>query len=193
MSEDGGERAIRGGDKRLLQRRGVPRPTVTQAQRRAFLDALAATCNVTYAAGAAGFCVSSAYAQRRRRADFAQAWDEALASGYDRLEQELLRVSLERLSYVPADPAAAPAVVRALDAAAPLASPAVTTADMTVALAIMARRDRNPPRRYGARSAVQHLSTPAETDAAIRKLLDSIKRRSAAAPAMLTDGREGAA
>ncbi len=55
-----------------------------------FLAALAETSNVSEAARIAGVSLARAYKTRRERPDFAAAWRDALAEGYDQLEQELL-------------------------------------------------------------------------------------------------------
>ena len=62
------------------------------AKRAAFLDMLAMTCNVRAAAAAAagGVFVQTAYRWRRRDMDFAAAWSEALALGYETLEMALV-------------------------------------------------------------------------------------------------------
>lgn len=62
----------------------------SKAMRAAFLDHLAATCNVTAAAAAAGVCKTSVYQIRRRDPAFAAKWEEALALGYQMIETRLL-------------------------------------------------------------------------------------------------------
>jgi hypothetical protein len=59
-------------------------------RRAAFLDHLAASCNITDSAAAVGFSVGSAYQLRSSDPAFAAGWDEALASGYQVLETRLL-------------------------------------------------------------------------------------------------------
>lgn len=59
----------------------------TDRAREKFLTMLAETCNVTASAEAAGMGRSAAYAWRREDEDFASAWDDALESAADRLEQ----------------------------------------------------------------------------------------------------------
>ncbi|QKR98746.1 hypothetical protein F9288_03130 [Sphingomonas sp. CL5.1] len=60
------------------------------ADREAFLDHLAATCNVKTAAAAGGVTGQTALRWRRHDPDFAQAWSEALALGYEMLETRLV-------------------------------------------------------------------------------------------------------
>jgi hypothetical protein len=55
-----------------------------------FLEELAITSNVAAAAAVADLPTSKVYALRRTNPDFAKAWYEALAEGYDNLEMELL-------------------------------------------------------------------------------------------------------
>lgn len=59
----------------------------TDRAREAFLVALSETCNVTYSAAAAGMGRSAAYAWRNEVPAFAAAWDEAIESAADKLEQ----------------------------------------------------------------------------------------------------------
>ena len=70
-----------------------------------FLDHLAATCNVTWAAAKAGFTEMTAYYHRRKDAGFAQRWEAALDHGYARLEIELVRTATDYLSRFDIDPA----------------------------------------------------------------------------------------
>jgi hypothetical protein len=59
-------------------------------RRAAFLDHLAATCNVKVAAENSGVTPSAAYQWRRRDAVFAEQWQAALETGYACLETMLL-------------------------------------------------------------------------------------------------------
>lgn len=76
------------------QLRAVRKDGWTPARRKKFLEALAATCNVSEAARVAGKNLSSAYYQRRRDPGFAREWNQALSVGYAELEALLLRQSL---------------------------------------------------------------------------------------------------
>jgi hypothetical protein len=60
------------------------------AMRVAFLDHLAATCNVAQSAAIANVSVETVYAHRRRDARFAEQWEAALALGYQMVETLLL-------------------------------------------------------------------------------------------------------
>ena len=72
---------------------GAGRDDMPGSWHEAFLEALAATSNVTASADAAGISASFAYRTRRNNADFAAAWRAALLEGYEHLELE----TLERL------------------------------------------------------------------------------------------------
>lgn len=63
-------------------------------QREAFLSHFAANCNVTAAAAAAGVTPNTLYRWRRDEPDFAEAWAEALAMGYQMLEARLVAHAL---------------------------------------------------------------------------------------------------
>ncbi|MFL9839962.1 hypothetical protein ABS767_03205 [Sphingomonas sp. ST-64] len=62
----------------------------TKAMREAFLDHLAATCNVKESAAVIGVIAGSVYRLRRRDPHFAAAWEEALALGYQMLETRVI-------------------------------------------------------------------------------------------------------
>jgi hypothetical protein len=59
--------------------------------RRQFLEALAVTSNLGAAAAAAKIDLPRAYQTRREDADFARAWQAAVADGYLNLELEVIR------------------------------------------------------------------------------------------------------
>jgi hypothetical protein len=67
----------------------------TSDKRENFLNTLRACLNVRRAAAAVGLTDSAAYQLRRRDAEFAQKWAEALDEGYQNLELELIRQSTE--------------------------------------------------------------------------------------------------
>lgn len=62
----------------------------SKTRRRAFLDHLAATCNIKEAAEAIGVDPYSVYYLRRRDPAFAEEWLEALTLGYQMLETRLV-------------------------------------------------------------------------------------------------------
>jgi hypothetical protein len=94
---------IKGGNNRRIQKRKAPRGFFTQDRRQVFLDHLAACCNVTAAAAAAGVGVTTVYEARRRDPAFAQAWDEAIEAGYATLEALLIERAAKGGHYVPGD------------------------------------------------------------------------------------------
>jgi len=62
-----------------------------------FLEELAATCNVTAAAEAAGFSTTAVYQRRMRWPGFAAAWAEAVEQGYARIEAMLVERATDSL------------------------------------------------------------------------------------------------
>ena len=69
---------------------GCARVPWSKARKATFLDHLAATCNVSAAAEAAGVLTGSVYQLRRRDAGFRAGWGEALQAGYEMLELQLV-------------------------------------------------------------------------------------------------------
>jgi hypothetical protein len=63
----------------------------TRATTDAFLGNLAETCNARLAAAAAGMSSSSCYARKLGDPEFADEWRLALAMGYGRVEERLIR------------------------------------------------------------------------------------------------------
>lgn len=61
------------------------------ARQRLFLEHLAETSNVTSACRKARIDKTAAYARKREDAEFRAAWLDALATGYEELEMEMLR------------------------------------------------------------------------------------------------------
>lgn len=60
-----------------------------------FLEQLTATGNVSLSASSAGTTTSAVYALKRRDADFAAAWDQALEDAADTLEAEARRRAVQ--------------------------------------------------------------------------------------------------
>ncbi|GAA0737956.1 hypothetical protein CA233_12045 [Sphingomonas sp. ABOLD] len=75
---------------RRLQKRKLPAHAWSDRQERAFLDMLAATCNVVRSCKQAKVDHRSAYRRRRENPVFASAWRAAILTGYERLEEQLL-------------------------------------------------------------------------------------------------------
>ncbi|MFL6844328.1 MAG: hypothetical protein ACJ8ER_05545 [Allosphingosinicella sp.] len=92
---------VTGGNRRRVQVRKAPRRSFGEAERKIFLDHLAACCNVTAAAAAAGVGVSTVYDARRRDPVFAQQWDEAIETGYATLEALLIERAAGGGGYEP--------------------------------------------------------------------------------------------
>ena len=69
-----------------------------------FLDRLASSYNVTYAAARTGFSRHAIYARRRSDPGFAERWQAALEQGYARLELALVKAANDRLSRKLPDP-----------------------------------------------------------------------------------------
>lgn len=82
--------SIAGAKNRRLQISPVREGGWTKAKRAAFLDLLAATCNVRASAQQIGMNPASVYRLRRRDPQFADLWRAAILTGYDRLEEMLL-------------------------------------------------------------------------------------------------------
>lgn len=70
----------------------------------AFLDHLAATCNVTASAEACGFSGAAIYARRRNDPAFAERWQAALETGHARIQMLLAQRAIEALEGFEPDP-----------------------------------------------------------------------------------------
>lgn len=90
-----GDVAIAPNRNRRLQARPVRRPRFDDGRKRRFLDHFAGTADAHAAAAAAGIAYVTVSQHRRRDAEFAAAWDEALGTAYAALEAELVRQRLE--------------------------------------------------------------------------------------------------
>lgn len=78
------------GNKGKPQVRPVRKDGWTATKRGAFLDHIAATCNVTAAARLVGMGESVAYRIRRTDPAFSEMWKQAIDAGYDRLRAMLV-------------------------------------------------------------------------------------------------------
>lgn len=78
------------GNGRRMQVRGVRKGGFTEAKKQIVLDHLAACCNVTRAAAAAGVSTVTINYHRRRDPAFAAACAEAIEAGYDALESAMM-------------------------------------------------------------------------------------------------------
>jgi hypothetical protein len=79
----------------------------TQAQREAFLAALANGLTVTHAAASVGIHRANIYELRWRDSAFAEAWDSALAQGLRKLRAEAVRRAVRNPAAPDGRPAAA--------------------------------------------------------------------------------------
>lgn len=170
------ERHIAGAYRRVLQvRRENPR-NFTKRKRRRFLAALAATCNVNLSAGEAGVGVSTCYNARARDEEFARGWRTALSIGYARLEEALLHYALTQAEAAGIDPAEVdPAEVEG-SVHAKLARGTVTRSDLNFALGLLNRHRAGAEGRDVA-GANGRRATREQTDAVLKKKLDSLARR----------------
>ena len=173
-------------NRRALQVKACRADGWTKARRQLFLDTLAQTCNVGLAARTAGVARHTPYALRRRDAAFAALWQEALASGYDRLEEALLGHALQNINDIvvaerdcdmfwrngeigrdPDDPIRTPDAPRASDGTVRLALALLDRHRKTV--------EGNGSLARGPRKTAP--ATAEATDAALRKKLDALARK----------------
>jgi len=143
-----------------VQVRRAPRGCFGAEGRQAFLDHLAACCNVTRSAAAAGLGVSTVYDARRRDPAFAQAWDEAIEAGYATLEALLIERAALGAGYVPGETRV----------------PGPETIDTWLALDLLrlSRREKAPRGQAG---APQRRASEKELNAALDAQLDVLARR----------------
>lgn len=95
--------AVTGGNKRKVQARKVRKDGFTEEKRQIVLDHLAACCNLTRAAKAAGISTETVNYHRRRDPVFAQQCAEALEIGYDALEAAAIDHAARGGRYVAGD------------------------------------------------------------------------------------------
>lgn len=176
-----GDETISGGNKRALQKKAVGTRYFGKAKRRRFLDTLAVTCNVKAACRAAGVAPANAYRTRGRDPGFAASWQAALALGYVRLEEALLEYALSRVAAGAGeadeiDPGAVdPAAIEGSVAKA-IADNTVSNADLQFAVSLLNRHKAAVDGR-AALGRNARRAAPEETDAALRRKLDSLARR----------------
>lgn len=160
-----GETGIARLDARPQRRRKFRAGSFMAVRRQHFLDALAYTCNVSLAAEYAGVDHATPYYHRARDPVFAQQWRDALAAGYDRIEELVLQHGGAGRPLDPADPGAVD------DSAMP-------PFDFDRALRVLGeyRRTRagEPSRRDGFRGIT---ATREETNAALLKAIASAQKR----------------
>lgn len=130
--------------------------------RTAFLDHLAATCNVIESAATAGVTPSAVYQIRRRDPGFAAKWEEALALGYQMLETRMLGHVLSGRRW--SDPLAS-------------GNGELAAIDFESALRLMSQHRNAPTKPHKGRQP--SYATPDETDAVLLKRLKAIEMRRA--------------
>ncbi|MFA6124605.1 MAG: hypothetical protein WCS75_10565 [Sphingomonas sp.] len=167
---------IEGGGNGMVQRRPVRIGSFSKAKRKRFLDTLAGTCKVNLAVRAAGVASSSCYRARLRDADFAAAWDEALATCYQRLEEALLDYALARIAGETPDPDAADPEAPAHGTPATPPARNISPNDLNLAITLLNRRREGGDGKGRAGRKVK-IASAAETDAALRRKLDRLARR----------------
>jgi hypothetical protein len=172
---------VTGGKNRPLQKTRVRKAAWTKARRKAFLEALAASCNVSWAARSVGLDHATPYWLRARDPAFADKWREALAIGYERLEALLLSRALgdpndfdieaEMPARLPegGDTCGAPATAKTGAAAS-------QAPDIQLAMWLLDRH-RGQAKGTGSRSMLVKRASVEETEAALRKQLDAIARQ----------------
>ncbi|MDH7639591.1 hypothetical protein [Sphingomonas oryzagri] len=82
--------------------KGKPKTRWSRERGIAFLEHLALSSNVAASERVARLPRGAAYRQRRKDADFARAWDEALREGYGRLEAAMLDRAINGVKVVKA-------------------------------------------------------------------------------------------
>ncbi|OWK27762.1 hypothetical protein [Sphingomonas dokdonensis] len=134
----------------------------TRLRQLRFAKVLAETCNVAAAAAAAGRTLATVHRWRSVDAAFAAAWDEALAIGYDRLENALLVYAIGKVDGVAAGAAGA----------------SISNGDLQLAVGMLQRHRAATSGRRGQTLPVR-MPTEAESDAALKRALDGLARRGA--------------
>lgn len=132
----------------------------TRLRQLRFAKVLAETCNVALAAASAGRTVATVHRWRSVDAAFAAAWDEALAIGYDRLENALLVYALGKVDGV----------------AGGAAGGSISNGDLQLAVGMLQRHRASSGGRRGDALPIR-MPSEAETDAALKRALDGLARR----------------
>lgn len=161
-----------------VQVRAARRDGWTKAKRTAFLEVLGASCNIRRAAAAVGMTDGTARALRRRDAEFARLWDEALADGYERLETSLVAQALGTAADAPvragAGPDAIPSDNPSREEIGTL--PLDTPFDPTLAIKVLSMRTIGPAASKRRRPSGARMSD-ALVEAALLRKLNAIEAR----------------
>jgi hypothetical protein len=154
---------VSAGNQRRVQVRTCAPGAFTEAKRQIYLDHLAACCNMTRAAAAAGVSTVTINYHRRNDPHFAALHDEALAVGYDNLEAMLIERAAGGARYVPGPHAAS--------------APGPDGMDIELALRLLAMRGAPARRRTGRAGYEPRRASERELDAAILAKLEVLDRR----------------
>lgn len=155
---------------RRPQLRAVPARGWTKAKRQTFLDHLAAACNVTASAKAAGMKARGVHQLRQRDPAFAALWREALDAGYEVVEERLLCHALRGSDAAREDNPDDVDGTRAVVPQAPF--------DTHLAMAILAQRNRQyPDKRHGGGRPVYKQVSAEEVEQVLLRRLAAIEAR----------------
>ena len=165
-------------DRRPLQRQQIRSNGWTKARRQIFLDTLAATCNVRRAAAEAGMTPAGAYQLRRRDPGFDALWHDALAIGYQRLEESLLERTLESVNDI--EIAAEADGDGAIVPGSGFSRRPLGSAEVQLVLSLL-NRHRASVEGRGKPATARRRATPEEVDAKLTAKLDALAKRLKAA------------
>jgi len=158
-----------------LQVRNAAKGGWTPAKRAAFLEHLAATCNIAASARAVGMAPRGAHALKARDAVFAADWAAAIEAAYETLEARLLAYAL---GEVEGEAEAESEAEADGDAEAELRG-----AHFDPRVAVQALGFRRRDAAAGGRGPSCKRATIAEVEAALVAKLDAIARRGQAGAA----------
>ena len=158
----GSGRTLHNGNNGNPQVRPVRKDGWTATKRGAFLDHVAATCNVTDAARLVGMGESGAYRIRRIDPAFSELWKQAIDAGYDRLRAMLVARAMGPMKIEIGETPA----------------PDISAMDTDLALRLVEHHGRTVagiPRKRG--GPVPTRATEEETNAALLKRLKILHKR----------------
>lgn len=154
----------------------------TAKRRKAFLDVLAASANVRLAADAAGAHPSSAYQLRQRDAAFAGLWAEAMALGYETIEQALIERARGGANAVEIDGRTLTLTGRAAVGETCSPPPARIVdgrveMDVKLAMWLLERQDKRGARAMAGNAMLGPAPSRAAVEAKIARKLDALAKR----------------
>lgn len=180
MAAGGGAGGKAGG---RLQVRKAAKGGWTPAKRVAFLEHLAATCNVAASARAVGMAPRGAHALKARDAVFAADWAGAIEAAYETLEARLLAYALGDAGREPEAESDADSEGGADGVAGGDAEAAPRGAHFDPRVAVQALGFRRRDAGAGGRGPSCKRATIAEVEAALVAKLEAIARRGQAGSA----------